>query len=179
MRDIFELLRDHFGDDKFTGIEIGSNTGKFARKLMLNFDLATLWCIDPWDIDESKDLPQGVGTPESSWINWKCKLRQWRDKRIFSYRAKSWDAVSRFKNSMFDFVFIDGDHRKAAVSRDLTDWVPKVGIGGLVIGHDWTSDRWSDDVQRGVGHWLSTQRRRPEIRTDCVYMGVQCFWFVR
>jgi len=42
-----------------------------------------------------------------------------------------------------DMVFIDGDHRSAAVKRDIDFWLPRVKSGGLLCGHD--SDwRWVD-----------------------------------
>jgi hypothetical protein len=33
-------------------------------------------------------------------------------------------------------VFIDGDHREAAVRRDIAMWMPRLTPGGLLCGHD-------------------------------------------
>lgn len=35
-------------------------------------------------------------------------------------------------------LFIDGDHRYAAVKEDIKNWVPKVVDGGVVVFHDYT-----------------------------------------
>ena len=40
------------------------------------------------------------------------------------------------ENQVFDFVFIDGDHRYESVRRDIQAWLPKVRPGGIMGGHD-------------------------------------------
>lgn len=35
-----------------------------------------------------------------------------------------------------DFIFIDADHRTAAVTEDIVRWSPKVKRGGMIMGHD-------------------------------------------
>lgn len=173
MRDIFTLLKDHFGDRRIDGVEIGSREGKFARKLMLQCPKAVLWCVDPW-----RKLEGDIGSSDEAWRSWRTKLRQWYGVRVFAYKALSWEAAPKFENAGFDFVFIDGDHRAASVTRDLKDWSTKVKKGGLVIGHDWDSDRWGSDIQAGVTEWLSTRQNKLKIETDVTYMGVRCFYFV-
>lgn len=68
--------------------------------------------------------------------------------RATLYRETSHEASLRFSDSSIDFVFIDGDHRFDAVVRDLKDWWPKVGPGGVLVGddYDWQSVR--DAVDR-------------------------------
>ncbi|HAB16156.1 MAG TPA: class I SAM-dependent methyltransferase [Verrucomicrobiota bacterium] len=56
-------------------------------------------------------------------------------------------ALSRqYQDANLDFVFIDGDHRYAAVRADIEAWLPKVKPGGWIGGHDY--DR--PDVERAA-----------------------------
>jgi predicted O-methyltransferase YrrM len=45
-------------------------------------------------------------------------------------------AAQQFADNSLDFVFIDAIHTYEAVSEDLQAWVPKVRVGGLIMGHD-------------------------------------------
>lgn len=40
------------------------------------------------------------------------------------------------QDQVFDFVFLDGDHRYQYISQDIALWLPKVRPGGILGGHD-------------------------------------------
>jgi hypothetical protein len=42
-----------------------------------------------------------------------------------------------FENDYFDYVYIDGEHSYAAVTRDLANYFYKVKVGGHLIGDDY------------------------------------------
>jgi predicted O-methyltransferase YrrM len=46
------------------------------------------------------------------------------------------EAAAFFADGCFDIVYIDGDHRRAAVEADLAAWFPKVRPGGVLCGDD-------------------------------------------
>lgn len=46
------------------------------------------------------------------------------------------DAARVMENQLFDFVFIDGDHRYQYISQDIALWLPKVKPRGFIGGHD-------------------------------------------
>jgi len=56
---------------------------------------------------------------------------------ITDVKGCSWDVASQFKDSFFDFVFIDGDHSYSGVCKDINAWLPKVKYGGIIGGHDY------------------------------------------
>jgi hypothetical protein len=51
--------------------------------------------------------------------------------------ADSVEAAALFAPASLDFVFIDGDHAKDAVTADIFAWLPKLKPGGLLAGHDY------------------------------------------
>jgi hypothetical protein len=125
------------------GAEIGVDEGSFSYFVLLSRSPAKLFLIDPWQYGLDAPIEKDP-TPEK---------QQKRDAdyeavcRVFSpydnvtvLRMKSEDAVGRFEDGYFDYVYIDGEHSYAAVMRDLTNYFPKVKVGGYIIGDDygWT-----------------------------------------
>jgi hypothetical protein len=54
-------------------------------------------------------------------------------------RGYSFDMVVGFPDEFFDFIYIDADHTYEGIKRDLIDWYPKVKVGGVFCGHDYTN----------------------------------------
>ena len=52
------------------------------------------------------------------------------------HREESVAASKKFEDSSLPFVFVDGDHRYAAVLADLKAWWPKISHGGVLCGDD-------------------------------------------
>lgn len=61
-------------------------------------------------------------------------------------------AAALFPDRHFDFIFLDGDHRKEAVAEDLRAWWPKVKPGGRMAGHDY--DRHWPSVVEAVNEFF-------------------------
>jgi hypothetical protein len=125
------------------GVEIGVCEGIFAYHVLLKQEPAKLYLIDPWEYGLQKDMEINP-TPE------KQRLRDQQYVKVCQYfapyenveiiRQKSEDAFSLFPDEYFDYVYIDGEHSYDAVMRDLTNYLPKVKVGGYLIGDDygWT-----------------------------------------
>jgi len=63
---------------------------------------------------------------------------------IWPIQMKSEEAVEMFRDKTLDFVFIDADHSYNAVRLDIDVWLPKVKVGGILAGHDYSlSADWS------------------------------------
>lgn len=52
-------------------------------------------------------------------------------------------------------MYIDGEHTFNAVMRDLENYFPKVKIGGIIAGHDWSGR----EVYKAVDTFF---KRKPE-----------------
>lgn len=48
------------------------------------------------------------------------------------------EASNKFENNSIDLVFIDADHSYEGVKADILAWAPKVKMGGIVSGHDFS-----------------------------------------
>ena len=67
---------------------------------------------------------------------------------ITPIKMSSLDAVNLYDDESLDFVFIDASHEYEDVKKDIIAWLPKVKVGGVLAGHDY-SDMW-DGVVKAV-----------------------------
>ena len=56
------------------------------------------------------------------------------------------DAVLLFEDGSIDFLLIDGDHSYEGVKKDITNYLPKMKKGGVIVG----DDAWGPDVQNAL-----------------------------
>lgn len=138
-------------------VEIGVWKGKSAcymaveilnSKKKIQFD-----CIDTWEgSDEHLDVGGVAFEPNlltnKDWI-WECFMENIALVRstINPIRKHSLEAVNLYADNSLDFVFIDAAHDFENVTKDIQVWFPKVKVGGIIAGHDYT---WGPDVKKAV-----------------------------
>ena len=44
----------------------------------------------------------------------------------------------KYPNEYFDIVYIDASHEYEYVKQDILNWLPKVKLGGIICGDDYT-----------------------------------------
>lgn len=122
------------------GAEIGVCAGVFAYYVLLPSQPSKLYLIDPWQYGLQADVEKDPTAEKQSHADSLYK----KVFNLFSsypnveiIRLKSEDAVFMFPDEYFDYVYIDGEHSYKAVMRDLTNYFPKVKIGGYIIGDDY------------------------------------------
>ena len=49
----------------------------------------------------------------------------------------SWEMANLYENNTLDFIFIDAAHDYESVTKDITNWKPKLKENGLLGGHDY------------------------------------------
>lgn len=59
---------------------------------------------------------------------------------LWIHRCESSHAARLFDDGQVDFVFVDAAHDYEHVRADILAWLPKVKRGGIIAGHDYTSD---------------------------------------
>jgi len=133
-----------------TGVEVGVFRGKTSAHLLFKHPQLVLWLVDPWKAPGENDpiVESGskyVFSDQKKFDKWyketKKRIKDFKD-RVFVMRMRSEEAVIEFKDNALDFVFIDGDHRYEAVRQDIKIWTEKVKPDGLILGHDYGSERF-------------------------------------
>ncbi len=124
------------------GAEIGVNDGITSQNLLHYLDIKNLYLIDPW-------IPYGLDNPSAgttcitdaeAQAHYQTTLQrcQFAGEKVIICRAFSQQAAETIPDKELDFVFIDGDHSYEEVKKDLNLWWPKVKIGGIFSGHDFS-----------------------------------------
>ena len=134
-RDMIKKLQSKYGNKKLTGIEIGTAYGEHAFMILNNLNIKTLYCIDVYKkYNEYSDF-----------LNHKTDIMYNRAKNLLSkynnqvifIKKFSDDAINDIKEHV-DFVYIDANHTYNYVKRDIELYYPKVKLGGIIGGHDFT-----------------------------------------
>jgi len=108
-------------------VEIGCYAGEaselFAQKVK------KLYCVDIWMSNKHLGSFKGV---ENAFD----RVVEKYPNKITKLKGTSLEYAKWFKDSYFDLVYIDADHRYEAVCADIRAWLPKVKKGGTITGHD-------------------------------------------
>jgi hypothetical protein len=144
------LLPVYFIDHGYRiGAEIGVQAGTHAAQILAKWD-GHLILVDCWSHyrgEEYRDLANVSQTEQEAYYKACLETLSPFVGRYTIMRMFSHEAAPLVKDGTLDFVYIDANHTFAAVTQDLHCWYPKVKIGGLISGHDYTQD--SEDPQAG------------------------------
>lgn len=137
-----------------TFVEIGTYLGKsacyMAQQIKESGKQINFICIDPWNVPVS-----GNAVPESgSWfpLFWNNVQAIGLEDYIKFMQMRNEDALSHFNIGTVEFVFIDAEHDYKSVTRDVDNWGPIVTKGGILAGHDYTTNQ---DTKRAVDSYFS------------------------
>jgi len=127
------------------GAEIGVFRGVLSKYLLEKLPNLTLLMVDRWEAVEEDHEYRTSGSTIASFTVQQMKEVEdeaaantaFAGSRAVWLKGETSVMVSRVKDAVLDFVFIDADHRYEAVLADIKAWFPKVKIGGWVCGHDW------------------------------------------
>ena len=107
--------------------------------------LKKLYCIDPWEDYDDYGWNRNYDndySPTSENVKEKFDLAT-KDHvdRICVIRKFSTYAYFDVEDGSLDFCFIDGNHKYEYVKEDIKLWAPKVRVGGILSGHDFSSGK--------------------------------------
>lgn len=90
---------------------------------------------------------------------------------IIVIRSTTHEAVKDFDDDTFDLVYVDACHLYADVKQDMTDWLPKVKIGGILAGHD-----YAGQVKQAVDEFCAERGTELDYQTN---QGHESTWAMK
>jgi predicted O-methyltransferase YrrM len=133
---LLDLIKELGDNSDKTMIEIGSFVGESTVLFAQSFKKVI--AIDPFEADYD---PQD---PTSYLFEFDNVYQTYLDRitvysNIETLIMTSNEAVDILNQDHFDFVYIDGLHTYEGVKTDIQNYLPKVKKGGVIGGHDYTS----------------------------------------
>lgn len=144
-----ELVQEH---GWARGAEIGVFRGQTLLHLLRSCPELQMIGVDAWDPAVSDEvLPSGQRYSDFDLRRHHDALEQELretgfDSRAVLLRMPSLEAAEMTPDVTLNFVFIDADHREAALRADIAAWTPKIRAGGWLLGHDY-DPRFPDVVK--------------------------------
>jgi hypothetical protein len=140
IRPSFVFFKENVNGSPVLGVEIGVDRGFNSAMMMTQMQNLSLYCVDPYDhmytcVNETDELPKEAVQERRQFSIDLLAMFGDRCKRVFKH---STEAAQDFPDNYFDYIYIDGDHRYEPVKADLEAWYPKLKIGGVFGGHDYT-----------------------------------------
>ena len=119
-------------------VELGVARGIFSELILKTYPNMTLYSIDRWAGDRGHD--------DEEFQVAEALLRPYPHSSII--RATFQFTVPQFDDGELDWIFIDGyAHTGQDDGQTLRDWWPKVKVGGIFSGHDYT-ERWPKTIKQ-------------------------------
>lgn len=115
-------------------LEVGTYEGHNAKSMFEELFVVRMVCVDPYQVyDEDYQLDYKL-INEAKGKSYKI-LSKHEDKidRVFQ---TSKAAFSLLKNSEFEFIYLDGDHRYQYVKWELENYWDLLEKNGIMAGHD-------------------------------------------
>ena len=141
-----------------TGIEIGVDEGLTSWYFLKELPELKLYGVDPYAqyVDwNGNNLDQnGRNNTFELAIN---RLKPYIDRHVL-YRTTSDDAVDKFADGAYDFIFIDGLHEYGQLKKDCANYFPKIKKGGVFAGHDYGA---IEGVRKAVDEFAAEVGAKP------------------
>ena len=140
-------------------VEIGTDRGLFARDFLRRWHGSMLVCVDPY-------LPYGeMNRDRRADYDMACAVLAPFANRCRLIVERSEDIAGKFDDGWTpQFVYIDGDHSREAVARDIALWWEQVEPGGILSGHDY--DRTHIGVVQAVDEFAGAKGLEVHLTTD-------------
>jgi hypothetical protein len=129
-------------------IELGVEKGHFSHLILQHLNPGKLYLVDPWEVGYDKNadktydatinhLPTAYSTEDDYRQVFGRFYPNIKKNQVIMRPDYSYNVVDDFKDDYFDFVYIDSCHLYEAVKADLSSFLPKLKLGGVMAGHDY------------------------------------------
>jgi hypothetical protein len=142
---------------KGTAVEVGTDRGAFASKLLSCWEGQKLVCVDPWqDNLEGYHSDPPAHRPREPDYQEALKVLNPYGSRVEVLRMPSEEAVGRFRSESLDAVHLDANHW--TLQQDIALWGSRLKSGGCLCGHDFTGD-WEKQTRPPLLRLLEQWKR--------------------
>lgn len=138
------------------GAEVGVWKGETTQYLLKRFKSLRIHCIDPYKVYTHYAIFHTLGEYSTQsamnrlYGKTRSKLKKFGNRCIWS-RKESIEGAKEVKDNSLDWVFLDANWGYNFVKDDIKAWLPKIRVGGILIGHRINSNKDSPlCVQRAV-----------------------------
>lgn len=183
------FAKKHFKNKAITCAEIGVWSGKNSRSMMKTLNVKKIFLVDPYknygDYERSTKEHQkfdSVHVGQKAYedeaydvfgqarIDAEFRMQEFSGRCIWIIETSD-DAVKEIPE--LDFIYIDGNHEYEYIKRDIENYFKKIKSGGILAGHDVTSQ-----VFRGViKAFVEFIKDNPEVKE--YYVGGDDWWMVK
>ena len=122
--------------------ELGADKGEFSSKILEIVKPRKLHIIDAWHTERYDDHKA------------KYVAQLFREQVAFGQvdliRSLSVDAAKQFKDSYFDWIYIDTDHSYDTTLAELLAYERTIKKEGFICGHDYVMGNWITGYKYGV-----------------------------
>lgn len=163
--------------------EVGVWVGLLSEQLLRRHDALTLYMVDAY-----REVPEGhpyrlsgsvIATytqeqMDAAMAEAEARTRFARD-RAPRWRMDSLRAAAQMAEGALMLAYIDAAHDYDSVKADIEAWLPAVGRGGWIGGHDYGHPK-QGAVRDAVNDWRRAFNVRARLEVDG---GMSWFWRVR
>eukprot|EP00928_Gymnodinium_smaydae_P018835 TRINITY_DN17178_c0_g1_i1.p1 TRINITY_DN17178_c0_g1~~TRINITY_DN17178_c0_g1_i1.p1 ORF type:complete len:320 (-),score=71.21 TRINITY_DN17178_c0_g1_i1:6-944(-) len=126
-------------------VEVGVFRGDTTEALLSEEPRLRVLAVDPFDFAAPNYAPPvGLGAaPSGARPGDALRVAERLDRfrpRVAYFPMPSLDAARFVAPGSAELVYLDGDHRHAAIEADIRAWAPIVAAGGILAGHDHALD---------------------------------------
>lgn len=149
---LYRRLRN-FGIKNKICAEIGVWLGDNAKEILDVLKPSKLYLIDPWEFYPEYQRKRGISGTNQNKMNKTyeyVKNRFMNEDKVIIIREKSENAASMFQDNYIDFLYIDGNHKKEFVERDLKLYYPKIKKNGYIAGDDYVPKTHPRELKKGL-----------------------------
>lgn len=133
------ILMQEMGANISLGAEVGIAFGGMSLSLLQALPNLSLLGVDPYVPYDDNDVMSLSESQMDAICSWTVRRVQAAHPGRWKFdRRPSLDVAASVPDEWLEFVFLDGDHRYEAITKDIRAWLPKVRKGGLICGHDFT-----------------------------------------
>ena len=127
------ILLDSFGRRDLLCLEIGSWFGAGSTQVIAEYSKKII-CVDHWRGNDNHQHKKIVAEIDV-FSRFKQNTKRFGE-LIIPIQGNSTSVCQILRKRVFDFIFIDGDHRYEGTRNDILKSKPLLKNGGILAGHD-------------------------------------------